>query len=833
MEHLRRLGYLFNRRRLERELAEEMEFHREMMGAEGIVSFGNTLSLRERARDAWGWRWFDEAWQDLSYGIRILRRSPGFTFTSIVVLALGIGISLSAFQVFNTLVLRPLPVSDPDSLHYFIRGGKGWASSEVPFPAIAHYRENATTLSAVMSESQAELDLAGTVAGPVSARFVSGNYFHELGGMPAHGRVLQPLLDERADAPAVAVLSYSFWRNRLGSDPNVIGKTLRLNRQTAFVAGVASARFTGLSPSPTDLWLPISHQPLFTNSGGELDFSRSAKMYGRLRPGFSIRAAESELASLAAALHGQFPNDIKAGEKLYAEPAGYATILEPRHTRMVTFFAVLVLLVLAVAGSNFGSLLLSRALAREREFGIRASLGAGRSRIARQVLTESLLLCCAGSLVGLWLGLTGCKILLASLEMPPEVQPALDWRTAGLAFVLAVLTALAFGLAPALQASHRKKSRGFARIVMVGAQVAASSVLLIVSGLYLRSIQSVFDGSAGFDFHNVVTVTPSRGLGSATSAAVLAQWRREILDMPGIESAAVCTIAPLGFSRWGGDVAAAGRTADADLNAVEPGYFTAMRIPILRGRNFTSAERDTALISESLARRLWPGQDPIGKQLQIDANDFSIVVGVAGNAHTQNLSNGEAAEVYLPYTGQIRIPFSGAVVVRASTPLAASINAMQTSFERQGSVPPRIRSLEANLNESIEGTRKGARLISLVGVLTLILASAGIGGLLAFSVQQLYREIGIRMALGSPRAAIVRIMLMQLAAPVGLGLLVGALGGAGMAHIMRSQLYGLSQTDPAAFAGALALILLSASLAAYLPLRRALAIDPNVTLRHE
>lgn len=831
MEILRRIWFLLNRRRRERELAEEMEAHLEMMSPEDRAAFGNALALRENAQEAWGWRWLDDAWRDLQYGVRILRRSPGFTLATVATLALGIGVCLSAFQVLNTLVLRPLPVQNAERIYRLDRRAPGMAINAFAYPAMVFFRENSTAFEVFFAQLHTELQFEDDAMRHLQARFVSANYFAQLGASAAAGRLFGPREDEIRNSPTVVVLGHSFWQSRYGSDPEIVGKTIRVHQRPVVVAGVLAEEFSGLQPSATDVWIPLAHYSRLMGKTDPPGFETNVQMFGRLVKGSNIETALESLKPLTAELSARHPKEMWEGERVEASPAGYASRLTRQDVPMVAFFGSLVLLVLAVAGSNFGSLLLARTMAREREFGIRSSLGAGRARVFRQILTESLLLCIAGAGVGLVLSLVGGRLLLWSVEMPQSMETVIDWRTGGVAATLALVLAVIFGSTPATHAALRRKRTEKVRMAMVGAQVAATCTLLIAAGLHARSLQRVFSEGPGFDYRNVVAVDPPGGFQSIETAKRAEELKRKAVGIPGVEVAAICSVTPLGLSAWSEDAGEPGRRINAYVNAVEPEYFSAMRIPILQGRKFSPGERDAVMISESLARKRWPGESTIGKRYKAGSN--AVVVGVAGNARTQALRDSEAVEVYYPYREQGARLRAGGVVIRTALPPARMIPVLRAALERPTAAPLRYMPLESAFEEVTEGSRKGMIGVSIAGALALLLAATGIGGLVAFTVMRRTSEIGVRVALGAPRASVAALVLGKILRPVCFGLAGGLAGGAGLAGLMRSQLYGLGRFDAGAYGGALVVLLAASALAATIPVRRALALDPSVTLKHE
>src|SRR3984957_13121968 len=460
-EFIRRVRYLLNRRRFDRELSGDMEFHREMAASagDGRGHFGNQLLLREQARDAWGWTWIDRLSQDLRYAARMLRKSPGFTAVAVLMLALGLRVTPAAFGFFDLMFLRPLPVRDPATLLRFERSCPQGFSDNFMYPEMAFYREHSKTLSAVLASNGARLTMAGEEK-QLSASFVTADFFGELGARARLGRMFDPARDEASGADPVVVLHQGFWQRRFGADPSVIGRTIRLNGKPATIVGVVSSEFSGLGLGTPDLWAPITQQAYFlSNSRLLTDFSDSGTgvfMWGRLQPGLAPKAAEEELRSLAAELHEQHPNDVWEKQSLPSKPGGYA--ISVRHEMYPVFALVgaLGLLILAAACGNLGSLLLARGVTREREITIRAAVGAGRTRLIRQLFTESLLLALLGSAAGLALGYLVLRGLLVWAEVPAWLDATPDRRVMAFAIGLGFVSAILFGLAPAWQTARQR-----------------------------------------------------------------------------------------------------------------------------------------------------------------------------------------------------------------------------------------------------------------------------------------------------------------------------------------------------------------------------------------
>ena len=478
-EIFRRIRYLLHRRRFDKELESDMEFHREMAAREGRNNFGNTLRMREQAREAWGWTWLDRLGQDLRYAARTLGRSPGFTLTAVLVLAIGIGVNVAGFSLFNMVALKPLPVPDPGSLVRLERRSPQSYTSEMPYASALFYRDHAKSLSAMMAVlGVPPMEIDGDLQ-PTSASFATANYFAELGTRAAYGRMFEPAREDDASAAPVAVLSYSLWQRRFGADPSVVGRTIHLNGKPATVIGVTPYDFATLGGQHPDIWLPIAQQPYFVEGSKVLTnpSASSVRMWGRLAPGVSPKMAAQELLALTNELRRQHPKDIWNNEYIDIKPGAHLQVMQPEMYRVAAMVAVLTLLILAVACANLGGLLLARAVTREHEMGIRIAIGASRGRIFRQLCTESLLLAFLGAAAGLGLSYVVLRVALSRLDTPKWVTAVPDWRVLLFTIGISVVAALFFGLTPALQIARQRQRKTIARQVLIGAQVAASCVL--------------------------------------------------------------------------------------------------------------------------------------------------------------------------------------------------------------------------------------------------------------------------------------------------------------------------------------------------------------------
>jgi predicted permease len=827
----RRLRYLLNRRRFDQDLANDMEFHREMAAREGNRNFGNALRLREEARDEWGWLWIDSFLLDLRYAARMLQRSPGFTLTAVAMLALGIGINVAAFGFFNLMVLRPLPVRDPATLLQFQREAPDNFADNFAYPEVAFYAAHSRTLSAVLAKSFGRLTV-GREEEPVNTSFLTANFFNELGAVPMLGRLLSPALDEVPGAAPVVVLGYGTWRSRFGADPSIVGKTILLNKKPATIVGVLSNSFSGLGLEPPALSVPIVQRPYFDAAQDLTAFSEkgiNVQMWGRIRSGVTPRIAEQELASLAAQLRVEHPKDIWEKETLPSRPGGFALTVRAEMYPVLALASALGILILVAACVTLGGLLLARGVAREREFSIRSAVGAGRGRLIRQLLTESLLLAFLGLLAGLMAGYLGLRSLIVWADLPAWLNPMPDGRVILFAVGIGVAAVILFALTPAWHVARQRYRTTTIRQILIGAQVATSCVLLIVSALLIRALNHAMSTSPGFEYERVIALDPGGSASPKDARAYLDTLHTRLGNMPGILSMSMASNPPLG-NRWTVfKTRVDGKAVNIHFNNVDPQFFQTMAIPILRGRAMVRGDKREIVVSQSLAAAEWPGENPIGKQFS-DTKD--MVVGVVGNARLVSPEDSDAVEAYRLVQDDL-LP-SMVVLIRTAgpaQPLVPMIASLSKSIDPLRF--PEIHSLRISFDQKVAQARYAALTVSVLGAVALLLACLGIVGLVAYAVSQRTKEIGIRMALGAQPSQVLSVVLRQFASPILIGLLVGIGGAAALSQILRQQLYGLSNFDPAAYTGAVVAFAIAAALATFWPARRALLVDPMLALRYE
>lgn len=831
-ELFRRIQYLLNRRRFDAELESDIEFHREMAAREGRNNFGNTLRIREQAREAWGWTWLDRLAQDLSFTLRTLMRSPGFTATAVVLLAIGIGVNVAAFSLFNMVALEPLPVRDPGSLVRLQRRSPEIISGEMPYVFAMFYRERARTLSAVMTMAAARLHLEDD-AQPLKTNFVSANFFKELGVTAAYGRLLDPARDEAANAPPVVVLGHQFWERRFAADTQVVGKVIHLDRKPVTIVGVAPYGFSSLDGEDAEVWLPETQHPYFVEGSKVLtDPSDSGiRMWGRLAPGVTAKVAEQELLQLTNQLRKQYPRDVWKDEYIRIDPGGHLHVMEPDMYKVAAMVSILTLLILAVTCANLGGLQLARGVAREREMGIRLALGASGKRIFRQLFTESLVLAAIGSVAGMLLAWGGLRIVLATTGAPVWLSARPDWRVMAFMTAMVVVSAVLFGFAPALQIARQRQQKTLARQVLVGTQIAGTAVLLIVASLLVRAAQHALYTNPGFGYERVLSIDPQLGEHGYTPAAAeayQAQLRSRLQALPGGVSVSMAKLPPLGHSITRIDTEINGRKVAIYPNWVDPEFFHTMEIPIFTGRNFLPDEKHAVIVSLSLARKQWPGQNPLGQKYW----DTETVVGVAGDAHINAMNDGDTMEIYQP-AQTTDMPDMVALVRTTEAPDGLTPMAKAIVQGMDPKLFPEISLLKSAFRKDMKQVELVATSVTLIGLVAVALAGVGILGLVAYTVTQRTKEIAIRMALGAKKADVLASVLRQFAWPVAIGLIAGTALAAGMSQVLRRILYGVSNLDPLSYIAAAATLVAILGIAALLPARRAFRLDLARTLHYE
>ena len=814
--------------------------------------------------------------QDLRYGVRTLVKSPAFTLVAALSLALGIGANTAIFSLVNAALLRPLPVRDADRLvSVFMADQRNPGNLPLSDLNYRDLRDQNQVFSEMAAFTFAQLNYAtGSESEQIPAQVVTANYFSVLGAEPTLGRGFRA--DEDKSMVPVAVISYGFWDRRLGKDPNVVGKTLTLNRTPFSIVGVAPRGFDGtLLGGGPDVWVPTGMhdvvQPNFTWYGERRGLFLFA--FARLKPGVTIDQATANLKTIFVQLEKAYPVDNKG------RSAGAVSLLDARLNPngqggpvIVQISAILMIvvgIVLLIACANIANLLLARASKRRKEIAIRLALGANRARLLRQLLTESLLLSLLGGTLGVLLAYwTTAALTGANLPLPVPIDDTLvlDGRVLGFSAFVAVLTGVLFGLAPAVQASRpdvvpvlknetvpsgvgRRGVLAFfsLRQGLVVLQIALSLLSLVAAGLFLRSLRDAQAIDPGFETEGVLVMTVNLGREGYTperGQLFYQQAAERAAALPGVQAAAVAQNPPLagGFLRSiypeGQDLTNQERIL-VQVNSVSPGYFATIGTPLLRGRDFTNSDATEApsvvVINEVMAARFWPGQEAIGKRFKFfNAQEFTTVIGIARTASYNGVGEEPIPFIYQP----LRQNYSPAATlhVRAAgnaSALASHVRRMVQEIDPTLSVF-NIRTLEEQVSESLRPLRFNVILLTTFGGLALLLASIGLYGVANYSVTQRTREIGVRMALGAQPSTVLRLVLGNGVMLVGIGLAVGLVAAFVATSFMPpALLLNVNPRDPATFIGTSLLLGIVAMLASYIPARRATRIDPLVALRTE
>lgn len=796
--------------------------------------------------------------QDLKYAIRMLLKTPGFAVVAIIALALGIGANAAIFSVVNTVLLRSLPYSDPDRL-MVVRENKlpQFPEFSVSPGNFLDFQKQNTSFEKLAAVNGTAFNLVAGEAEPERLRGVrvSAGLFEMLGVTPLQGRTF---MDEE-DQPGhqnVVLLSSSLWKRRFGGDPNIVGQSITLSASSYTIIGIMPPTFQ-FPDRDTDVWAPIA----FTAQQAQQHGSHYLSVFGRLKPDVTRDQADTELAGIAARLGEQYPNS----------NAGWSTNVIPmqeyevRDFKLALFFLFgAVALVLLIACANVANLLLARATTRQREMAIRSALGASRWRVVRQLLTESVLLALVGGAVGLLLALWGMDSLLALApeDLPRIKDVALDARVLGFTLLVTLMTGVIFGLVPALQASRpnlnetlkeggRGTTGGHHRVrnSLVVIEVALALVVLVCSGLLIRSFMRLQQVNPGFNADNALAVSislPGRKYpNSDNHLAFFSQLVERTSELPGVVAVGATQSLPiqgdylLGFSIQGRPPAPPGEDKSTNYYAVTPGYFKAMGIPLLRGRLFTEQDNNTAprvaIINETMARQYFPDEDPIGKGISVTQGPerFREIVGIVGDVKQYGLAQPSPLQTYDPY---LQMPFSGVtLVVRGENNPAALTGAIRGEVLALDKEQPisRVRTLDQILSASIQQQQFLMLLLGVFAAVGLILAAVGLYGVMSYAVTQRTHEIGIRMALGANAGNVLRLVVghgMMLAL---IGVAVGLAGSFAATRVMSRLLFSISATDPVTFAGISVLLTGVALGACLVPARRAIKVDPMVALRHE
>ncbi|MGA2736902.1 MAG: ABC transporter permease [Bryobacteraceae bacterium] len=888
-EMWRRLRYLFNRKQYEQDLADEMCLHRDLVGQAGGLSyprrsFGNVTQLQEASRAVWIWPFLGTLAQDVRYALRTLRANPGFAATAVLSLALGIGANTAIFSILNAVMLRSLPVEDPQRLAQL-----GSPRSDPAHPLRVYFtnpiweqvRDHQQAFSGALAFGENRFDLAvGGESHFAEGLWASGDFFRVLGVPAMRGRVFTTDDDRHGGGQAgpVAVISHGFWKRHFASDPDIVGKTIRLDRHPFTIIGVTPPWFTGLDvDTPYDVAIPIGCEPILHTDASALA-DRDwwwLRILGRLLPGETPRQAEDKMKALAPEVYRATPSsNLRAdGQKEYLQrsfalrPAatGFSDTGSQYRTALFTLMAV-VGLVLLIACANIANLLLARAAARQREISIRMAIGAGRRRVMRQLMSESLLLSVLGAAGGLLFAAWGSRVLVQFLSQTGselQLDTAPDLRVLAFTMGAAVFTGLLFGLAPALRATSvsphnvlKEHTRGmvggrfgFGRALVTG-QVALSLMLLVGAALFLGTFRNLLTTDLGFSRHNVLLIHADM-MQTSVPKEQRPRVYREIVErlraIPGVSSASSSRMTPIGRGQWDSEVAPEGYSPKGKddtlvyFNRVSPGYFATMRQTVLLGRDFS--EHDDAgapmvmLITESVARRFFGQANPIGKTIRAEGpgkQGVYQVIGVVKDAKYASVDEGLTLTVYIA-CAQDTSPWPEVnFEVRTESPVETCIPAVRAAIGGVNrGISLEFRNFETQVDDSLIQPRLVALLSAFFGGLALLLAMIGLYGVTAYGVARRQAEIGIRMALGAQPGSVVWLVLREVAAMLAVGTVLGLGASLAAGRLVASLLYGVKPHNAAPLAIAAAILGVATGIAAYLPAHRAARLDPMAALREE
>lgn len=917
---LRPLRALFRRNRVDAEMSEEMRAHLELQTAENMRrgmssdearhaaqrAFGGVEQIKERARDQRVLRWLEDLVRDIRLAFRSLAKCPRFAAVAILSLALGIGANTAIFSVTNAALLARLPVKDPDQLVIFNwlaeenvqpQSSNGWSNREpgstkttgtsFSIPTFEAFQQQTSTLADVFAftpTGNLNVVVDGTAELAAGTQLASGNYHRGLGVGAVVGRVFTPE-DDRPGADPVAVISHAFWQRRFGGDPAAVGETVTVNGVPVTVIGVTGPAFQGAlrRGEVVDLTLPLVLESRLFRS---VDDNRRAtrwwvRVMARLQPGVTAEQARASLeGAFRATAHGTVSRRTLAGPPI-VDPAqvsfpqlrvvsGAGGLYESRrgYERVLRPLMGVTGLVLLVACANIANLLLARGTARRREIAVCLALGAGRARIVRQLLAESLLLSVLGAAAGLVLAFFGARALVAMQPFGAGLQfdLSLDWRVLGFTSGIAVVTGIVSGLAPALRATRLDLTAEFmggARTVGTGrsalaktlmvVQVALSLVLLTGAGLFVRTVRNLQHVDVGFNREHLLLFQVNARSAGASGPEALATYERlreRFTALPGVRHASYARIAPLSDNNWSSVIVVPGYVPtklgdqSVNMNGVETGYLATMEIPVLRGRDFTArdAARDgpkVAIVNQTFAKKYFGSEDVIGRRFgtrpNLPAPDIEIVGLVRDAPYSQVKSSPPPVSLF-PYeqldpntvgVANFVVRFTG-----AESEISAALRAAVREIAPQLPIA-NLRTQEQQIGRLFTQERLFANLCSLFGLLALGLSAIGLYGLMSYTVLRRAGEIGLRMALGALPGQVMLMVLRESLALVGVGIVLGLAGAAGASRLVATMLFGLTPTDPLTYVAVAALLVFVALVACLLPARRATRIDPMLALRAE
>jgi len=875
MRLIRRMLYFFRWRRQHADLAEEMEFHRQMLEREfgdryaANRRMGPAMLAREDARGVWLPLRFESVLQDIRVGFRMLRRSPGFSILVILCLTLGIGANAAVFSWIEGILFRPYPlVAHQERLLALTGTARGEAgSTNISWPDLLDLQKSCTLIdSFIVNKIMGTTLSLGDRAERTIGSIVSANYFDAIGVRPILGRGFEPGEDVGRNAHPVTVISYQLWQSRFKGDPAIIGKTQRLNGIEHTIVGVAPEGFLGTFVGwSMQFWVPASMEETFESGGYKLEDrgARWIEAYVRLKPGATLEQAQQEISAVAKRLETDFPATNRGRSiklwPLWQTPFNNAGTLLPTLGIML----VVVAFVLLIACANVGNLLLVRSFARRHEMTVRVAVGANRSRLLQQLITEGLILSAlaatGGLLVAHWCRHAPVLLFPARAGVAMTLPGEIDWRVLALSAGVCLLSTLLLGLVPAIQtrkidlAGALKSEiaslvgghgKSWVRSSLVVVQVSLSFLLLVGAGLLMQSLQRIHNANPGFSTQGVlITAVDLRGAGYDPQRAK--NFQDDLLErvqaLPGVESAAFARATPLSYGSFSSSPIAVdgyqpppNEQPAVQYNEVGPSYFSTIGIPLLSGREFTPADNETAppiaVVNDVMAAQYWRGDDPIGKRLQVKGQ-WRQVVGVAKVSKYQSVRENPTPFFYVPLRQNFSVGASLHIRTRMPPETIAAALAREVHALDANLAPYEVITLQEQMDRSTSPQRVAVTLLGVLGGLALLLATVGLYAVMSYTVSQSTRELGLRMALGAGASNLLRLVISHGLALTAGGVVLGAAAALGLTHLLGNLLYKVNPRDPLAFASAFAVMTLAALTACFLPAWRATRTDPARILR--